>query len=60
MSVIIISRNPLKHTHKMFLLRHELHTVFFPYRYIILNKNIMEKSALGKHFIYCDVANYTI
>lgn len=54
MSIIILSRNPLKHTHKMSLLRHELHSVFFPHRYII------QKSALGKHFIHCDVANYTI
>lgn len=28
MSIIILSRNPLKHTHKMSLLRHELHSVF--------------------------------
>lgn len=60
MSIITLSRNPLKHTHKMSLLRHELHSVFFPHRYIILNINIIQKSALGKHFIHCDVANYTI
>lgn len=33
---------------------------FFPHRYIILNINIMEKTALGKHFIHCDAPNYTI
>lgn len=60
MSIIILSRNPLKHNHKMPLLRHELHIVFFPHRYIILNINIRENSALGKHFIHYDVANYTL
>lgn len=41
------------------LLRHELLKILFPPRYTPLKINFTENSALGKHFMYYDVANYT-